>query len=194
MSEPIPYLPKRLVKPPRIIDVSTAWDGVESVLADVMERFEIGNALALEFGVGYGYSIAALANYFGKVIGVDTFLGDEHAGFQENLFEQTTKNLSDFENILLAAHSYQTGIASPDFSGMRCDLIHIDIVHTFEDTYACGRWAVDHADVVIFHDTLSFPDVMRAVQAIADETGRFFYHWEFKHGLGILSKGEIEDG
>ena len=37
------------------------------------------------------------------------------------------------------------------------DLIHIDIFHDYANTYEAGRWAVDHSNVVLFHDTESFP-------------------------------------
>jgi hypothetical protein len=67
------------------------------------------------------------------------------------------------------------------------DLIHVDIVHTFEDTLACGRWAADHAPVVLFHDTESFSEVKRAVAAIAEDTGKTFYNYPHCYGLGIVA-------
>jgi hypothetical protein len=67
-------------------------------------------------------------------------------------------------------------------------MIHVDIVHTFEDTYKVGKWAVQHAPVVIFHDTESFLDVKMAVAAVAEEADRAFYNYTPCHGLGILVK------
>lgn len=180
------YEPKKLVRPTRLIDVPTAWDGCESVLEDIIERFDITPTFALEFGVQHGYSTAALANYFTHVIGVDTFAGDEMAGFgdSDHTFNATKSALIDFPNVNLARMSYQDWIGT--FNG-KYDLIHIDIVHTYEDTYACGEWAVGHSDVVIFHDTQSFPDVGRAMGDLADHHGWNFYNWGYQHGLGILT-------
>lgn len=184
------YEPKRLAKPARLINVPTAWDEMESALEDIIERFAITPTNALEFGVDYGYSTAALANYFTTVYGVDTFKGDVHAGFRVDMLPQTEAALKDFPNIRLCPMDYRDWAV---FDNRRYDLIHVDIVHTYEDTYACGAWAVEHADVVIFHDTIAFSDVMRAVEDLASNYGRFFYQWAYRHGLGILSKREIEE-
>lgn len=191
MAEPVRYEPKNLVSPVRRVDVPTAWDGVEKVIWDILERFDVSSKMALEFGVDYGFSTAALSDFFDVVIGVDTFEGDQHAGYRTSLYERTSVTLARFSNILLLPWSYQEWTARMSAASLRFGMIHIDIVHTFEDTYACGKWAIDHSDVVIFHDTLAFPDVMKAVSQIADESGFYFYNHYFRHGLGILSKKEI---
>jgi hypothetical protein len=66
------------------------------------------------------------------------------------------------------------------------DFIHVDIVHTFADTFACGLWSANHAKCVAFHDTESFPAVKRAVADIARQTGKTFYNFVESNGLGIL--------
>jgi hypothetical protein len=66
------------------------------------------------------------------------------------------------------------------------DLIHVDIVHTYADTFTCGLWSAQHAPCVLFHDTVSFRAVRRAVSAIAHLTGKRFYNFEESNGLGIL--------
>lgn len=183
----IDYRTKLLVPPARRIQVVSAWSGVDRIIFDLIHRFDIVPEKALEFGVDYGYSTAAFANYFKKVVGVDTFEGDPHAGSRENGLEIAQKNLAGFPNIELHRADYRDWIASDN---SRYDLIHIDIIHTYEDTYACGAWAVQHSDVVIFHDTQSFPEVMRAVTDIASHHGRKAYNWSYEHGLGILSSRE----
>ena len=69
------------------------------------------------------------------------------------------------------------------------DLIHIDIFHDYANTYEAGRWAVEHSNVVLFHDTESFPAVKAAVFSLADQTGMKFYNYGVAHGLGILVRG-----
>ena len=179
----VPYVPEQLWTPRHLVDVPTAWTGCESILRDVMLRFKIKSNTALEFGVDYGYSTAALANFFNRVIGVDTFLGDVHAGARENLLEKATNALKDFKNIELVQSDYRDFIKGDH--GM-FDLINVDIVHHYQETNECVAWAVQHSDVTLVHDTIAFPEVRRAVQDVCWETGVVFYEWQVKHGLGIL--------
>lgn len=188
---PIIYTPKKLIKPLRMPTVPTAWDGNELILEDLIERFQITPKRCIEFGVQHGFSTAALANYFTHVIGVDTFEGDEMAGIgdPDHTFVGTQEALKDFPNITLARTSYQDWIRKDD---SEYDLVHVDIVHTYNHTYDCGDWAVIHSDFVIFHDTLAFPEVMRAVKDLASDTGMHLYNYPHQHGLGILSRREIK--
>lgn len=185
VNQIIPYVPKNLIKPGYLVDVETAWDGVELILWDVIRRWDIFPGTALEFGVGYGYSTAALANYFNQVIGVDHFQGDVNAGYPKGQYEKAQKALKDFKNILLLQSDYQTYMSGD--VGM-VDLIHIDIDHGYESTNKLGAWAIEHSDVVMFHDTISFPEVKRAVEDLAWESGRTFYEYVEKHGVGFLVK------
>lgn len=186
MIDIIPYVPKFFVKMPKLPEVGTAWNGVDEILYDIVARFNIPQHKALEFGVQFGYSTAALANVFDSVIGVDTFIGDEHAGYVEDHFKQTKQRLSEWPNIELIQARFQDYILFDEDSCY--DLIHVDIVHTYKETYLCGKWAIKHSPVVIFHDTRSFPDVMMAVMDLAQDFDRTLYNYEECHGVGILVK------
>jgi hypothetical protein len=59
-------------------------------------------------------------------------------------------------------------------------------VHTFVDTFVLGDWAINHAPIVLFHDTLSFSGVMAACEAIAEKSGKRFYNWDCINGLGVI--------
>lgn len=177
------YLPKRFENPKNLIDVPSAWIGLEQILADVLERFNIQGNEALEFGVEYGYSTVALSNYFSYVVGVDHFKGDEHTGNGEVDVQKVIDMMP--ENVDLVLSDYLDFIkASID----NYNLIHVDIVHTYEDTFACGDWAMQHAQMVLFHDTKSFPGVYRAVNDLAEKYGVEFYNYPFHNGLGILCR------
>ena len=188
---PVPPFPQDPIYP----DWPSAWKGLEGILPAIIKRFNVSQNAALEFGVEYGYSTAALAQLFNSVTGVDTFLGDEHSDLtlgdgskraRSDFFEYTKKNVEQWSNIYLIQKDYANFIKIVDgrVGGVRYD---VDIVHTFEDTFACGRWAVDHAPVVIFHDTISFIDVRMAVAKIADQTGKTFYNYPHHYGLGIIA-------
>lgn len=202
-----PYVPERRQMPSRVVPVTSAWEGIESVLADLIAKFGIGSGRCLEFGVEQGYSTAALSCFFDSVTGVDTFAGDIHTVDHRDIYEETTRRLAAFENIQLVRSDYRDWIAKDNSF---YDLIHVDIVHTYADTYACGRWSANHSKCVIFHDTVSFPTMRRAVGSIARapslalatisrglavkravidiarDTHKSFYNFKECNGLGIL--------
>lgn len=175
------YTPSRFEKPKNLIDVPSAWRGLEWIIKDIIDTFGIKTDKALEFGVEYGFSTVALSNYFTKVIGVDTFLGDEHSKTEntEGLFEAVRDVMPS--NVSLVKSDYRDYQDNETY-----DLIHIDIVHTYKDTFACGEWALKHSKLVIFHDTESFKDVMRAVQDLALKYNVEFYNYPKHYGLGML--------
>jgi hypothetical protein len=178
----LPYVPKHRQLPPRVLPVESAWKGIESVLSDLISRFNIGTSRSLEFGVEHGYSTAALSCFFDSVTGVDAFVGDKHT-FMRDLYAETSTRLSGFDNIQIVRSDYRDWIRKDDSF---YDLIHVDIVHTYIDTFTCGLWSAKHSKCVLFHDTESFPAVKRAVIDIARESGKSFYNFKESSGLGIL--------
>lgn len=178
-----PYIPTSRQPPSRNLEVPSAWEGIPSILADIIQRFRLQTRLCLEFGVEYGFSAVALSSFFDHVIGVDTFEGDKHTANRSDIFDMTRKRLSLYPNISLVRSDYRAFISNEI---RQFDLIHVDIVHTFADTYACGLWSAQHSHCTLFHDTESFPPVKQAVREIARLTGKRFYNFEESHGLGVL--------
>jgi hypothetical protein len=188
MSLCIPYKPKNFLRPPRQLQVPTAWNGVQDILADVIDTFKIHPGRCLEFGVDWGFSTACLANFFNEVTAVDTFAGDVHAGCRpDDQYEQVLDSLKGFVNIKLVRADFRDFIKSPN-NDQQWNFCHIDIVHTYRETKQCLDWAIDHADVVACHDSIAFGDVRRAVQDICWESGRRFYEYQEGHGFAILVK------
>lgn len=180
----IEYIPTSL-KYPKVIDVPSAWKGIDNILEEMLEKFSIGRNTALEFGVEFGFSTSALANYFETVIGVDTFEGDDMSGKDRDFHQQAIENLKEFKNISLIRADYKDFIKANDSE--HYNLIHVDISHDYESTYDCGIWSARHSDMTIFHDTESFAwDVVPAIERIASETGKTFYNFKGSSGLGIL--------
>jgi hypothetical protein len=179
------YVPEYRQPPPRILEVHSAWKGIESVLSDLITRFNIGTSSCLEFGVERGYSTAAFSCFFESVTGVDTFLGDKHTCGTQDLYESTRERLSPFDNIHLVRSTYQDFTAQAKDNSYY-DLTHVDIIHTYIDTFTCGLWSARHSRCVLFHDTESFPAVKQAVSDIARETNKTFYNFTESYGLGIL--------
>jgi len=181
--EVVSYNPEHREWPVLAQQQPSAWGNIPTIIKDIIIRFNVKTDKAIEFGVEFGYSTSALANYFDEVVGVDIFTGDEHAGFKGDIYEITKSNLKMFNGVSLVKQSYQDFIKD---HAEKYDFAHVDIIHTYEDTYACGEWCVKHADVVIFHDTLSFPEVYRACLDLSNNYNLEFYNYEESYGLGIL--------
>lgn len=179
----IQFVPAVRRLPSRMLEIDSAWKGIESTLADIIGRFNIGTDRCLEFGVEHGYSTVALSSFFNSVIGVDTFVGDQHTQNYNDIYNDTVKRLSPFPNIQLVRSDFRDWIKDDDSS---YNLIHVDIVHTYAATFSCGLWSAIHSQCAIFHDTESFPAVKRAVAEISRRTGKVFYNFQECYGLGIL--------
>jgi hypothetical protein len=163
--------------------VSPGWAGLERIMPALVSQFCISRVNALEFGVEYGYSTCVLAQLFDHVTGVDTFTGDIHSGVRDNYSQVARENLAKHKNVTLVQESFDDWIRHDS----HCyDLIHIDIVHTYWATFECGRWSVEQAPVVIFHDSESFPEVKQAAGDIAMAAGMTFYNYPLCNGLGVL--------
>lgn len=183
----INYIPEKR-ETPKLAVKASPWGDIPTILKDIIDRFKIKQDKALEFGVEWGYSTSAIANYFNSVIGVDTFIGDVNAGFRPNHYKETQENLKDFKNIKLIQSDYKDFIKE---NNDYYDLIHIDIVHNYHDTYNCGEWAVQHSNVVIFHDTVSFHEVRMACEHLSVNFNFEFYNYKDSFGLGILVNSKI---
>ena len=169
---------------------ASAWGDIPTILKDIILRFKIKNNLCLEFGVEYGYSTSALSNYFKKIIGVDTFLGDVHTGPTEDHYERTKNELSAFKNIELVKSDFRD-FTKIEENNIIYDLIHIDIVHTYSETYECGEWSVLRSPITIFHDTESFEDVKQVCLDLSNKYNLDFYNYPYSNGLGILINNKI---
>lgn len=184
------YKPVSKKQPDKMINIISAWRGLELIIEDILVRFKIGRRSCIEFGVEFGYSTVVLSNYFDRVIGIDTFEGDKHTLNRKGHFDETKARLSKYENIVLHKSYYQDWILN-DINYY--DFAHVDIVHSYNETYECGLWAAQNSDCVIFHDTESFPAVKRAVIDIANITGYKMYNYPYHFGLGILVNTNMQN-
>lgn len=181
----IPFKPKSFTYLPndKYLLYDSAWRGLDAIIPELISQFKIPTNKCLEFGVEFGFSTTVFANYFKKVIGVDIFTGDFQTGLHEDDYHQMIDKVKPWKNIELVKADYKDYIKNNDET---FDLIHVDIIHTYEDTFKCGLWAAEHSKMAIFHDTRSYKKVKHAVQDIAAKTGKTFYNYPNSYGLGIL--------
>ena len=166
---------------PYSIPVLSAWEPLAPVIKPILTQFGIKRNTAIEFGVERGFSTSVLANYFDKVVGIDRFDWIIKDGINRSITE-VEKLLINFKNINLIESSFEDWIKRDhDYY----DLVHVDIgydSHTYEPTYQCGEWAVNHSDCVLFHDTISFPEVDQACRDLS-ELYQFEYY-NYKEPIG----------
>jgi predicted O-methyltransferase YrrM len=167
------------------INSSSAWGQIAYAIKYLIKEFDVKTSKAIEFGCEYGYSTSCMANYFDKVVAFDLFTGDKHAGLRENFKSTTESALSDFNNIELV----QADCLNVELKKGEYDFAHVDIVHDYEPTFKAGSILLEaDVKVVVFHDTLSFPEVYRAVNDLAKQYDCEIFNYPYSHGLGILIK------
>ena len=179
----IPYFPQKKVKPDKVLLYKSGWSGLEFIIEDILNTFDIGRESCIEFGVEFGFSSVVFSNYFKQVKGIDTFYGDTHTVHKGDHYNNTKESLREYSNIELIKSNYQDWIYSDN---SQYDFAHVDIVHNYKETFECGLWAVQHSKCCIFHDTEIFPEVRRAVYDIAKLTGKRAFNYPHNYGLGII--------
>jgi hypothetical protein len=175
--------PLKKTSPTHTLPINSAWKGLELIIEDILNRFDIKRDSCIEFGVEFGFSTVVFSNYFQEVIGIDTFQGDKHTKQKGDHYEETKKSLAKYLNIKLFKSDYKDWIKQ---DVEQYDLAHVDIIHNYKETYECGLWAAQHSKCCIFHDTESFPEVRKAVFDIAKNTGKKAYNYPYHNGLGII--------
>lgn len=155
----------------------------------------------VELGAHYGMSYFAFCQAVAEnklntsCTAVDTWEGDEHAGFYSNdVFSQVdgynSANYSDFSALLRMTFDDALGHV-PDGS---VDILHVDGRHFYEDVKRdFESWIPKLSDrgVVLFHDTMVRKrqfGVWKFWEELKDHYPSFNFH--HGHGLGVLAVGE----
>ena len=157
--------------------------------------------LLAELGTHWGYSYMAMCQAVAdlglptRCCAVDTWQGDEHAGFYgEEVFAAVdaynSKHYGGFSQLLRC--SFDEAILR--FKDASIDLLHIDGRHYYEDVrHDFETWLpkMSQQGIVIFHDTEVREHEFGVWRLWGELKQRYQHHFEFHHGhgLGILSVG-----
>ena len=126
---------------------------------------------------------------------VDTWEGDEHAGYYG---DEVFNEFASFHEAVYAEFSRLLRMrfdqALKIFSNGEIDLLHIDGLHTYEavrDDYESWLPKMSDSGVILFHDT-NAPEkesfgVGRLFQEVS--SGRPHFEFKFGYGLGVLAVG-----
>jgi O-antigen biosynthesis protein len=125
---------------------------------------------------------------------VDTWMGDEHAGYYEDEIYQAVKvqnqtNYSAFSSLMRMKFDEALSL----FSNGSIDLLHIDGLHTYEAVrHDFESWLpkMSEKGIVLFHD-ISVRESGFGVWRLWDELAAIYPNisFEHSHGLGLLFTG-----
>jgi hypothetical protein len=155
----------------------------------------------VELGTQHGYSLFAFcqaARDWGtqtQVFGVDTWIGDEHAGYYgpqvyATAFDHARRTYPESAHLLRMTFDE----ARERFEPGSIDLLHIDGLHTYDAAmHDLQTWlpAMSERGVVIMHDTAvrrAGFGVWRLWEEVRDDFPSFAF--EHGHGLGVLVVGD----
>ncbi len=173
----------------------TAWWGHIPFLFSAFELLR--PKLFVELGVHFGASFIAAsqaaktAKIDCRLVGVDTWQGDKHAGLYEGdeILQELSWKLdgNDYPYELMRMTFDE---ASKHFSDGEVDLLHIDGLHTYDAVKLdFDTWLpkMRSNGVVIFHDIHEFSRDF-GVHKLWDELKKQYSTFEFthSHGLGVL--------
>jgi hypothetical protein len=155
----------------------------------------------VELGTHKGYSFAAFCQAVStlkidtKCFAIDTWRGDEHAGFyNEDVYDDLRAHIDERYSSCARLIRSTFDDALGDFDDGTVDLLHIDGRHFFEDVshnFASWKCKLAPNAVVLFHD-INVRErgfgVYRLWEDVKDENRHFeFLHG---HGLGVLGIGQ----
>src|ERR1700704_3013407 len=186
---------------PRRLTADSAW--VEHIPFAMLLVELTQPRLFVELGTHGGDSYCAFCqavadfNLPTRCCAVDTWKGDEHAGFftdevLENLRAHHDEVYGNFSSLIRATFDE----AVHQFEDGSIDLLHIDGFHTYEAVrHDFETWLPKLSDsgVVLFHDTNEREGEF-GVWRLWAEVSEHYPHFEFLHGhgLGVLSVGSDE--
>lgn len=184
---------------PKHLPVS-AWYSHTPFAAWLMDTLRPSSVV--ELGTHYGCSCFAFAESAKRlshpctILAVDTWEGDDHAGFygQEVLDYVATVTEAEYpESVRLIRSRFNEARHAVEDESV--DLLHIDGRHAYEDVledYSHWRSAVRSGGIILFHD-IAEQDNGFGVWRLWDEIagpGRSFA-FEHGHGLGVLAVGDV---
>ena len=187
LVEPLFSLPVKLLP--------SAWTGHIPFLSVLFRMLQPANYV--ELGVHLGASLTAAASAAAsyrlamKIYGVDTWQGDEHAGFYDGngIYEDLRSFMAErFPNVTLIRSLFAE--ARQSFQPGSIDVLHIDGLHSYDavkEDFVTWLPAMSENGVVLFHD-ICVLDRGFGVHRLWAELKRHYATLEFHHsfGLGVL--------
>ena len=168
----------------------SAWKGHRGFAQRLIKALQ--PEVFVELGVHAGDSYFTIVETMrgGKAYGVDTWTGDEHAGFYDAGIWKMVQGVNrQYPNSALLRMPFDTAasLVQDDIS-----LLHIDGLHTYEAVkHDFETWEPKVTDVILLHDICvpENPDfgVWKLWEEIKNDMCFEFHH---SHGLAVFCKSE----
>ena len=184
----LPELP--LLYPPSHETPYSAWKGYRGFAQRLIKALQPEVFVELGVHAGDSYFTIVEAMHVGKAYGVDTWTGDEHAGFYDdgiwNMVQDVNKQYPN-STLLRMPFDEAASLIQDDIN-----LLHIDGLHTYEAVkHDFETWEPKVTDVILLHDICvpENPDfgVWKLWEEIKNDMCVEFHHC---HGLAVLCKSE----
>lgn len=189
---------------PKSLHFPDAWMGHLVFAAWLIKEFKPKNFVELGTHSGNSYFSFCQAvledNLSTKCYAVDTWQGDEHAGYyDDDIFKQVDaynqEHFSGFSRLLRMTFDD----AAAYFNEKSIDLLHIDGMHTYEAVkHDFETWLPKLASgaIVLFHDTNVRKDDFGVWKLWEELQDRYPRNLEFthSHGLGVLQIAGDSEG
>ncbi|NNC43750.1 MAG: glycosyltransferase [Acidimicrobiia bacterium] len=184
--------------PPRLVSELSAWNEHIPFAGWVIEatRPRIFVELGTHAGVSY-FSFCESVARLGlatECFAVDTWQGDEHAGFyDEDIYQSVQRTNSEYFESFSTLLRKTFDEAVDGFADASIDLLHIDGLHTYEAVkHDFDTWLPKLSDraVVLLHDTQERKGDF-GVYVLMEELATEYPTFEFTHGhgLGVIGVG-----
>ncbi|MER0240311.1 glycosyltransferase [Fulvimarina sp. MAC8] len=179
--------------------VLSAWLEHAPFLSWVIERVKPSRFVELGTHTGYSYFAACetvkLLGLGTNCHAIDTFAGDEHAGFYDDeIYHDVTRRNADYAGFS-SIHRMTFADALDKFEDNSVDLLHIDGRHFYEDVkedYETWTRKLTNNAIVLFHDT-NVRERDFGVWKLFSELKADYPFFEFfhNHGLGVIAFGTV---
>ncbi|WP_127079514.1 rhamnan synthesis F family protein [Rhodomicrobium lacus] len=180
--------------------VDSAWLEHAPFAFWLVEAHRPGTVVELGTHRGFSYSCFCQAieriGLDSRAYAVDTWRGDEHAGFYgDEIFQQLNayhQRYASFSRLIRSSFDQ----ALPHFEDGSVDLLHIDGRHFYDDVkHDFESWLPKLSDraVVLFHDTNVREREFGVFKLWAElQTSRPSFEFFHGHGLGVLAAGHVQ--
>ena len=158
----------------------------------------------VELGTHHGFSFFAFAEFADRLgldthlTAVDTWRGDDHAGFYDDSVYETVRSVVD--DVFSHRAELVRGYFSEALSGFgdgTIDLLHIDGRHGYDDVkedFETYLPKMSSHGVVLFHDCFEFREGFGVHRLWREIAGRWpSFRFPHGHGLGVLAVGDQVD-